>query len=81
MVATQQVREKHDMEVANKDGWLGGWLVESSGYNYTKASRYLSKLQHLKNKTSIIAQSPLRRIDLTNKINQAELHQTQPGFQ
>jgi hypothetical protein len=25
MVATQQVLEKHDMEVLNKDGWLGGW--------------------------------------------------------
>jgi hypothetical protein len=74
MVATQQVREKHDMEVLNKDGWLGGWLTESNGYNYKKASRYLSKLQHLENKTSITPQSPLWRIDLTNKANQTELH-------
>jgi hypothetical protein len=37
MVATQQVREKHSMEVLNKDGWIGGWLTESSGYNYTKS--------------------------------------------
>jgi hypothetical protein len=80
MVATQQGWEKHDMEVLNKDGWLGGWLTESSGYNYTKASRYRSKLQHLENKTSITSQGPLRRIDLTNKTNQAELHQTLPGF-
>jgi hypothetical protein len=79
MVATQQVWEKLDMEVLNKDGWLGSWLAESSGYNYTKASRYLSKLQHLENKTSITPQSPLRRIDLTNKTNQAELHQPNPG--
>jgi hypothetical protein len=42
MVATQQVRKKHDMKVLSKDGWLGGWLVESSGYDYTK-SFYVSK--------------------------------------
>jgi hypothetical protein len=61
------------MEVLDKDGWLGGggWLAESSGYGYTKASRYLSKLQHLKNGTSITLQSPLWRIDLTNKTNQS----------
>jgi hypothetical protein len=37
MVATQQVWEKHDMKVLSKDGWLGGSLVESSGYDYTKS--------------------------------------------
>jgi hypothetical protein len=36
MMATQQVREKHDMKVLSKDGQLGGWLAESSGYDYTK---------------------------------------------
>jgi hypothetical protein len=66
------------MEVLSKDGWLGGWFTESSGYKYTKASRYLSKLQHLKNKTSITPQNPLRRIDLTKKTNQAKLHQPNP---
>jgi hypothetical protein len=71
MVATQQVQEKHAMIVLRKDRWLGGWLAESSGYDYTKASRYLIKLQHLENKTSITPQSPLWRINLTNKTNQA----------
>jgi hypothetical protein len=42
MVSTQQVWEKHDMNVLSKDGWLGGWLVESSGYDYTKTF-YVSK--------------------------------------
>jgi hypothetical protein len=37
MVATQQVQEKHDMNVLSKDGWLGGWLTESSGYDSTKS--------------------------------------------
>jgi hypothetical protein len=32
-----------------------------------KASRYLSRLQHLESETSITTQSPLRRTDLTNK--------------
>jgi hypothetical protein len=37
MVATQQVQEKYDMKVLSKDGWLGGWLAEISGYDYTKS--------------------------------------------
>jgi hypothetical protein len=37
MVATQQVREKYDMKVLGKDGWLGAWLTENSGYDYTKS--------------------------------------------
>jgi predicted NAD/FAD-dependent oxidoreductase len=36
MVATQHEQEKHDINVLNKGGWLGGWLAKSSGYNYTK---------------------------------------------
>jgi hypothetical protein len=79
MVATQQVWEKHAMTVLSKDGWLGHWLAKSSGYDYTKASRYLSKLQHLKSKTSITPQSPIWRIDLTNKTNQAQLYQPNPS--
>jgi hypothetical protein len=44
-----------------------------------KASRYLSKPQHLESKTSITLHSPLRRTDLTNKTNQAKLYQPNPG--
>jgi hypothetical protein len=72
MVATQQVREKYDMEVSNKVGWLGGFdSQQAMVITLPKASRYLSKLQRLKNKTSITPQSPLRRIDLINNTNQA----------
>jgi hypothetical protein len=70
------------MTVLSKDDWLGGggWLTKSSDYDYTKACRYLSKLQYLESKTSITPQSPLRRIDLTNKTNRAQLYQPNPGF-
>jgi hypothetical protein len=30
------VREKYAMKVLSKDSGLGGWLAESSGYDYTK---------------------------------------------
>jgi hypothetical protein len=71
MLATQQVWEKYDMEVLNKGGWLGGFDSQQAAViNLPKASRYLRKLQRLKNKTSITPQSPLRRINLINKTNQ-----------
>jgi hypothetical protein len=57
----------------NKE-WLTG--VESQKamvMTMPKASMYLSRLQHLKNGTSITPQSPLWRIDLTSNTN---LHQS-----
>jgi hypothetical protein len=72
MVTTQQVREKYDMKVLNKGGRLGGFNSQQAVViTLPKASRYLSKLPCLKNKTLITPQSPLRRIDLINKTNQA----------
>jgi hypothetical protein len=67
MVATQQVREKYDMNVLTH-GWLARGFDSQQAVVITlpKASKYLSKLQHLESKTLITPQSPLRRIDLTN---------------
>jgi hypothetical protein len=72
MMATQQVREKYNMKILNK-GWLTRRFDSQQAVVITirKASRYLSKPQHLKSKTSITPQSPLWRTDLTNETNHA----------
>jgi hypothetical protein len=58
------------MKVLSKDSGLGVDSQKAVVMTIQKASRYLSKLQHLENRTSITPQSPLWGIDLTNKTNQ-----------
>jgi hypothetical protein len=64
-----------------KQGWLTGGFDSQKAVVITipKTSRYLSKTPTPQNKTSITPQSPLRRINLINKTNQAWLYQPNSG--
>jgi hypothetical protein len=77
MVATQQV-QKTWYEGYRKDGWLGLTRRKQWCWPVPKASIYLCKTQHLKSGTSITPQSPLQRIDLTNKTDQNWPNHTNP---
>jgi hypothetical protein len=68
VIATQQVWENYDMWL--KKEWLTGVDSQKAVVKtMPKASKHLSRLQHLKSGTLITPSSPLRSIDLTNKTN------------